>query len=55
VGTVKKSIETKSRTWLVRNVCQVFITDMYAKAAQGTSPTEAVKWAESELKKIYET
>jgi multiple sugar transport system substrate-binding protein len=31
------------------------ITDMYAKAAQGTPPAEAVKWAESELKKIYET
>ena len=30
------------------------ITDMYAKAAQGTPPAEAVKWAESELKKIYE-
>ena len=31
------------------------ITDMYAKAAQGIPPAEAVKWAESELKKIYET
>jgi multiple sugar transport system substrate-binding protein len=30
------------------------ITDMYAKAVQGTSAEEAVKWAESELKKIYE-
>jgi multiple sugar transport system substrate-binding protein len=30
------------------------ITDMYAKAAQGTPPAEAVKWAEAELKKIYE-
>ena len=30
------------------------ITDMYAKAAQGTSPADAVKWAEGELKKIYE-
>jgi multiple sugar transport system substrate-binding protein len=30
------------------------ITDMYAKAAQGTPPAAAVKWAESELKKIYE-
>jgi len=30
------------------------ITDMYAKAAQGTAPAEAVKWAEGELKKIYE-
>ena len=31
------------------------ITDMYAKGVQGTSPEEAVKWAESELKKIYES
>jgi multiple sugar transport system substrate-binding protein len=31
------------------------ITDMYAKAAQGMAPAEAVKWAEAELKKIYET
>ena len=30
------------------------VTDMYAKAVQGTSAEEAVKWAESELKKIYE-
>jgi multiple sugar transport system substrate-binding protein len=30
------------------------ITDMYAKAAQGLTPEEAVKWAEGELKKIYE-
>jgi multiple sugar transport system substrate-binding protein len=30
------------------------ITDMYAKTAQGTPPADAVKWAESELKKIYE-
>ncbi len=30
------------------------ITDMYAKAAQGTPPADAVKWAEGELKKIYE-
>ncbi|MFI4999506.1 MAG: ABC transporter substrate-binding protein [Reyranellales bacterium] len=29
------------------------ITDMYAKAVQGMAPEEAVKWAESELKKIY--
>ncbi len=29
------------------------VTDMYAKAVQGTAPEEAVKWAESELKKIY--
>jgi len=30
------------------------ITDMYAKAAQGMSAADAVKWAEGELKKIYE-
>ena len=30
------------------------IVDMYAKAVQGTKAEEAVKWAESELKKIYE-
>jgi hypothetical protein len=30
------------------------ITDMFAKAVQGMKPEEAVKWAESELKKVYE-
>jgi multiple sugar transport system substrate-binding protein len=30
------------------------ITDMYAKAVQGTKAEDAVKWAEGELKKIYE-
>jgi multiple sugar transport system substrate-binding protein len=30
------------------------ITDMYAKAAQGTPPADAVMWAAGELKKIYE-
>jgi multiple sugar transport system substrate-binding protein len=29
------------------------ITDMYAKACQGMSAEDAVKWAEAELKKIY--
>src|SRR6476619_754664 len=29
------------------------ITDMYAKADQGSSAEDAVKWAEGELKKIY--
>jgi multiple sugar transport system substrate-binding protein len=29
------------------------IVDMYAKAIQGGSAEDAVKWAESELKKIY--
>ncbi len=31
------------------------IVDMYAKAAQGMAPADALRWAESELKKIYET
>jgi multiple sugar transport system substrate-binding protein len=30
------------------------VTDMYAKGVQGMSAADAVKWAESELKKIYE-
>jgi multiple sugar transport system substrate-binding protein len=30
------------------------ITDMYAKAVQGMPAEESVKWAESELKKIYQ-
>jgi multiple sugar transport system substrate-binding protein len=30
------------------------VTDMYAKAVQGTKAEDAVKWAEAELKKIYE-
>ena len=30
------------------------VVDMFAKAAQGTKPEDAVKWAEGELKKIYE-
>src|SRR6059036_3975459 len=30
------------------------ITDMYAKGVQGMSAEDAVKWAETELKKIYE-
>jgi len=29
------------------------ITDMYAKAAQGMSAEDAVKWAEGELKRVY--
>ncbi len=29
------------------------ITDMYAKAVQGMSAEDAVKWAEGELKKVY--
>ena len=31
------------------------IVDMYAKACQGMKAEDAVKWAEGELKKIYET
>jgi multiple sugar transport system substrate-binding protein len=31
------------------------IVDMFAKAAQGTKPEDAVTWADTELKKIYET
>jgi multiple sugar transport system substrate-binding protein len=30
------------------------VTDMYAKAVQGMPAEESVKWAESELKKVYE-
>ena len=30
------------------------VTDMYAKAVQGMKPEDAVKWADGELKKIYE-
>ena len=30
------------------------ITDMYAKAVQGMKAEDAVKWADGELKKIYE-
>jgi multiple sugar transport system substrate-binding protein len=30
------------------------ITDMYAKAVQGMGAEDAVKWAEGELKKVYE-
>jgi multiple sugar transport system substrate-binding protein len=31
------------------------VVDMYAKAVQGMKAEDAVKWAEGELKKIYET
>ena len=30
------------------------LTDMFAKAVQGLPPADAVRWAEGELKKIYE-
>ncbi len=29
------------------------VTDMYAKAVQGTKPEDGVKWADQELRKIY--
>ena len=31
------------------------VVDMYAKAVQGTKAEDAAKWAETELKKIYES
>ena len=31
------------------------ITDMYAKGVQGMKAEDAVRWAEGELKKIYES
>jgi multiple sugar transport system substrate-binding protein len=31
------------------------LTDMYAKAVQGLPPEQAVRWAEAELKKVYES
>jgi multiple sugar transport system substrate-binding protein len=34
-------------------VTKYIITDMYAKAVQGASAEDAVKWADSEIKKIY--
>jgi multiple sugar transport system substrate-binding protein len=34
-------------------VSKYIATDMYAKALQGMSAEEAVRWAEGELKKIY--
>jgi multiple sugar transport system substrate-binding protein len=30
------------------------VTDMYAKAGQGMKAEDAAKWAEGEIKKIYE-
>jgi hypothetical protein len=29
------------------------VVDMFAKVAQGTSPQEAMQWAEGELKQVY--
>ena len=34
-------------------ISKFIIVDMYAKAVQGTSPEDAVKWAHAELVKIY--
>jgi multiple sugar transport system substrate-binding protein len=34
-------------------VTKYIITDMYAKAVQGTPAEDAVKWAHGELVKIY--
>jgi multiple sugar transport system substrate-binding protein len=31
------------------------VVDMYAKAVQGMKAEDAVKWAETELKKVYES
>lgn len=31
------------------------ITDIFAKAVQGMSAEDAVKWGEAELKKVYES
>ena len=43
-GTNAKAAEVLSK---------YIITDMYAKAVQGMPAEESVKWAESELKKVY--
>jgi multiple sugar transport system substrate-binding protein len=34
-------------------ISKYIISDMYAKAVQGTAPEDAVKWAHGELVKIY--
>src|SRR3981189_2811198 len=34
-------------------ISKYIISDMYAKAVQGTSPEDAVQWAHAELVKIY--
>jgi multiple sugar transport system substrate-binding protein len=34
-------------------MAKYILVDMFAKAIQGTSPEEALKWATAELKKIY--
>ena len=36
-----------------QGLSKYIITDMYAKAVQGMPAEDSVKWAESELKKIY--
>ena len=37
------------------NHTKYIVTDMYAKGVQGMKAEDAVKWAEAELKKIYES
>jgi hypothetical protein len=44
-GAVQQVVSAKATEALPKYV----ITDMYAKAVQGTSPTDCVKWAEGEL------
>ena len=34
-------------------ISKYIISDMYAKAVQGMTPEDAVKWAHGELVKIY--
>ena len=34
-------------------ISKYIVSDMYAKAVQGTPPEDAVKWAHAELVKIY--
>jgi multiple sugar transport system substrate-binding protein len=37
------------------SVSKYIIVDMFAKAVQGATAEDAVRWAEGELKKIYES
>jgi len=34
-------------------MAKYILVDMFAKAIQGTSPEDSLKWATAELKKIY--
>ena len=45
----------KKWSWSGYAYSKYIITDMYAKAVQGMKAEEAVRWAEGELKKIYES